>query len=84
MLPVFHEAHGQAVQDVAGRILELLEMQSVIHADAFARAKPDQSVAVLEDGTDGIIGEPVVRAEIPEMNVLVLCERGQEKRYQEG
>ena len=84
VLAVFHEAHGQAVQDVAGGIFKLLEMQSVIHADAFARAKPDQSVAVLEDGTDGIIGEPVVRAEIPEADGSFLGERGEKKRYQEG
>ena len=38
VLAVFHEAHREAVQDVAGGIFELLEMQSVIHADAFARA----------------------------------------------
>ena len=84
VLAVFHEAHGQAVQDVAVGILERLEMQAVIHTYTFARAKPDQSVAVLEDGTDGIVGESVVRAEIPESGRPFLSERGQNKRYQEG
>ena len=77
VLAVFHEAHREAVQDVAGGIFERLEMQAVIHTYTFARAKPDQSVAVLEDGTDGIVGESVIRAEIPESGRPVLGERGQ-------
>ena len=84
VLAVFREAHRQAVQDVAGGIFELLEVHSVIHADAFARAKPDETVAVLEDGADGIVGQAVIGAEILEIYRKILGDGGQEKRYEEG
>ena len=83
-LPVLGEGHRQSVQDFAGGVLELLEMQAVVHADTFARAKPDESVAVLEDGPDGLVGEAVVRTEITESDMLFLGVGWQEKRYQEG
>ena len=38
VLRVFRQAHGETVQQGAGRILELLEMQTVVHAYALARA----------------------------------------------
>ena len=34
---IFRDGHGKAAQDVAGWILQLLEMQAVVHADALAR-----------------------------------------------
>ena len=37
VLRVLGEAHRQAAQDVAGRVLQLLEMQAVVHTDSFAR-----------------------------------------------
>ena len=37
VLRVLGEAHCQAAQDVAGRVLQLLEMQAVVHTDSFAR-----------------------------------------------
>ena len=37
MLRILRQAHRQAVQDVAGSVLERLEMQAVVHADPFAR-----------------------------------------------
>ena len=82
-LPVLGEGHGQSVQDLAGGILECLEMQAVVHTDSLARAKPDESVAVLEDGPDGVVRQAVVGTEIPEGDGAVLGGRGQE-RCQEG
>ena len=37
MLRILRQAHRQAVQNVAGSVLERLEMQAVVHADPFAR-----------------------------------------------
>ena len=84
VLPVFRQGDGEPVQDVAGRILQRLEMQAVVHADAFARAQPDQPVAVLEDGADRVVRQAVVGAVVPEpeRGVLRLCVQGQD--YQEG
>ena len=84
VLAVLREAHRQAVQDVAGRVLQLLEVQAVVHTYPFARAQPDQSVAVLEDGADGIVGEAVVRREVPEPGGVILGGKGQDERYQEA
>ena len=39
----------------------MLEMQAVIHADPFARAKPDETVAVLADTPDGVVREAGIR-----------------------
>ena len=78
---ILAQAHRKAVQDVAGRVFELLEMQAVIHADPFARAKPDETVAVLEDVADGIVGQAVVRAEIAERDRL--GEKGKDGRYED-
>ena len=84
VLAVFRQAHRQGVQNVAVRVLQVLEMQAVVHADSFTRTQPDEAVAVLEDGPDGIVGEAVVGAEVPESRGVFLGGNGQEKRYEEG
>ncbi len=84
VLPVLRQGEGEPVQDVAGRIFQRLEMQAVVHTDAFARAQPDEAVAVLEDGADRIVRQAVVGAVVPEPERGVLRLRGQGQDYQEG
>ena len=37
VLRILRDTHRQAVQDVAGRVFQRLEVQAVVHADALAR-----------------------------------------------
>ena len=51
-------------QDIATGRLQRLEMHAVVHADAVPRAEPHQTVTVLVAGADGIVRQPVIRAEM--------------------
>ena len=78
VLLVLGQAHRQPVQDFTIGVLQRLEMHAVVHTDAFARAKPDQAEAVLENAADGIVGKAVIGAEIPETEAGVL---GSERKH---